>query len=147
MKKIFAVFIALGILLTASTVADARNTAYYLPIKAAMNSKPGTLDGTVKFYFAGQSHPRVLQDFGSDISNRKTNAFGKSDLTACNWAFLSGLVALQQQAHKRGANAVINIVSYYDKRTMASSTQFECHAGGVVAGVTLKGDLVRIANS
>lgn len=148
MKKMFKLIIALGISLAVTSVAYARNTTHYLPIDAAMApyATAGKLDGRVKFYFADQRHPRVLQNFGSDIANRKTNAFGKSDETACNWAFLSGLVELQKQAHAVGANAVINITSYYDKKVMANNSQFECHAGAVVAGVVLKGDLVKVAD-
>ena len=101
------------------------------------------LDGSVKFYFGDQPAPQVLTMLGSDVSNRKTNAFGKSDEKACNWAFLSAMVALEKHAQQIGANAVINIVSYYNKRVMSSATEFECHAGAIMAGVALKGDFVK----
>jgi uncharacterized protein YbjQ (UPF0145 family) len=81
---------------------------------------------------------------GSDVSNRKTNAVGKSDERACNWAFLSAMVTLERRAKQLGANAVINIVSYYKKDTMSSTTEFECHAGALIAGVALKGEFVKI---
>ena len=47
---------------------------------------------------------------------------------------------------KMGANAVVNIVSYYQKTKMASATEFECHVGIVIATVWLKGDSVKIAD-
>jgi hypothetical protein len=28
---------------------------------------------------------------------------------------------------------------------MSSTTEFECHAGAIIAGVTLKGDFVKLA--
>lgn len=90
--------------------------------------------------------PQILAPLGSDVSNRKTNAFGKSDDKACNWAFLSAMVALEKRAQQMGANAVINIVSYYNRKVMASATEFECHAGAIIAGVVLKGDFVKIAD-
>ena len=71
--------------------------------------------------------------------------FGKSDEKACNWAFLSAMVALQKRAQQLGANAVVNIVSYYKKEVMSSASQFECHAGALIAGVALKGDFVKIS--
>jgi hypothetical protein len=44
-----------------------------------------------------------------------------------------------------GANAVVNIASYYKNDTLSSATEFECHAG-VSAHVMLKGDLAKIAD-
>jgi len=38
----------------------------------------------------------------------------------------------------------VNIVSYYRKIEMSSPTDFECHAGAVIAGVALKGDFVKL---
>jgi uncharacterized protein YbjQ (UPF0145 family) len=104
------------------------------------------LDGSIKFYFGDQPTRQVLTNLGSDVSNRKTNAFGKSDEKARNCALLSAMVALQTRAQQLGANAVINIVSYYNKRVMSSVTEFECHAGAIIAGVALKGDFVKIAD-
>ena len=45
---------------------------------------------------------------------------------------------------KANANAVTNIVSYYRKNEYSSKTDYECHAGAVVAGVALRGDLARL---
>jgi uncharacterized protein YbjQ (UPF0145 family) len=128
--------------------AHARDTRHLLPIAIALEIKDAQekLDGSVKFYFGDQLPPQVLTNLGSDVSNRKTNAFGKSDEKACNWAFLSAMVALQTRAQQLGANAVINIVSYYNKKVMSSATEFECHAGAIIAGVALKGDFVKIAD-
>ena len=147
MKKWISSFVILGAALTAASAAQARDTKHLLPIAAAMET-PDTqekLAGSVKFYFGNQKHPKVLSKLGSDFYNRKTNAFNKSDETACNWAFLSALVALEQRAIELGANAVVNIVSYDKKNTHSSPSEFECHAGAVVAGVVLKGDFVKVA--
>jgi hypothetical protein len=69
-----------------------------------------------------------------------------SDERACHGAFLWTLVALEKRALQMGANAVVSIVSYYQKKEMSSPTEFECHVGNVIATVWLKGDLVRIAD-
>ena len=126
----------------------ARDTRHLLPIAAAMETKDAQdkLDGSVKFFFGDQAAAQVLTKLGSDVANRKTNAFGKSDEKACNWAFLSALVALEKRAQQLGANAVINVVSYYNRKVMSSTTEFECHAGAVIAGVVLKGDFVKIVD-
>jgi uncharacterized protein YbjQ (UPF0145 family) len=134
-------------LLVATWPVEARNTKHMLPIATALEVKDAQekLDGSVKFFFGNQEPPEILTKLGSDVSNRKTNAFGKSDEKACNWAFLSAMIALERRAQQLGANAVVNIVSYYDRKVMSSTTEFECHAGAIIAGVVLKGDFVKIA--
>jgi uncharacterized protein YbjQ (UPF0145 family) len=134
--------------LTIGSPAYARDTRHLLPIAVAMEVRDAQdkLDRSVKFYFGDQAPPQVLTNLGSDVSNRKTNAFGKSDEKACNWAFLSAMVALEKRAQQLGANAVINIVSYYNKKVMSSATEFECHAGAIIAGVALRGDFVKFAD-
>jgi uncharacterized protein YbjQ (UPF0145 family) len=56
------------------------------------------------------------------------------------------MIALQKRAKQLSANAVVNIISYYKKVPMSSTTEFECHAGAIIAGVALKGDFVKIAD-
>lgn len=97
------------------------------------------LDGSVKFFLAGQATPKVLKKFREDVSNLKTNAVGKSDDVSCKWVTLSTLMSLQKSAKEAGANAVIGITSYYKKNETTSDTTVECHAGAVMSGVTLKG--------
>ncbi|MDB5989210.1 MAG: excinuclease ATPase subunit [Herbaspirillum sp.] len=128
--------------------AMARDSKLNLPIAAAMQGKDKAeaTQGTVKFFFGDQPYPQVLEKMGSDASNRKTNAFGKSDATACNWVFLGALISLEKRAQQLGANAVINIVSNYENNVMSSPTDYECHAGAIMAGVALKGDFVKIAD-
>jgi len=127
---------------------QARDTTHLLPIAAGLENRDAqeTLDGSIKFFFGAQQHPAVVSKHGTYVSNRKTNAVGKSDERACNWAFLSAMISLQNRAKQLGANAVVNIVSYYQKSVMSSETEFECHAGAVIAGVALKGDFVKIAD-
>jgi len=59
--------------------------------------------------------------------------------------FLSAMIQLEKRAKQLGANAVVNIVSYYQKNIMSSPTEFECHAGAIMAGVALRGEFVKIA--
>jgi uncharacterized protein YbjQ (UPF0145 family) len=148
MKNLTISITVLIVLLAAIGTAHARDTKHILPIAVAMATKDANerLEGSVKFFFGSQEYPKVVAKLGSDVSNRKTNAFGKSDETACNWAFLSAMIALERRAKQLGANAVVNIVSYYRKVEMSSTTDFECHAGTVIAGVALKGDFVKIAD-
>ena len=147
MKKIISSMISIIFALALTWSVEARNTKLLLPIAVALAVKDAQdkLDGSIKFYFGNQVTPKILTKLGSDMSNRKTNAFGKSDEKACNWVFLSAMVALEKRAQQLGANAVVNIVSYYDRIVMSSPTEFECHAGAIIAGVVLKGDFVKLA--
>src|SRR5215471_7733825 len=93
----------------------ARDTKYLLPISTALEIKDAKtkLDGSVKFFFGNQQTPKILAKLGSDVTNLKTNSVGKSDETACNWVFYSAMLQLERRAKQLGANAVVNIVSYY----------------------------------
>lgn len=135
-------------LLAASFSASAADTMIRLPIAGAMavNDAEKRLDEGVKFYFAGQPTPKVLTRITSDKTSQRTNGFGKSTEKACNWVFLSAMLALQKRAKEVGANAVINIVSNYKDNEMASATEFECADGAIMAGVALKADFVKVAN-
>lgn len=136
----------LSVLLAAAPVADARDTRLELPLQELVNSpaaKAAGIDGSVRFYLAGQK-VAVLSRMGEDVANRKTNAANKSDVEACNWVALSALKALQDNAKQRGANAVVDIVSYYKKNEFRSTSNFECFAGTWVAGVALKGAYAKV---
>jgi methionine-rich copper-binding protein CopC len=124
--------------------AFARDTVASYPVDAAIASEPGKVTPDVPLYFAGQSHPAVAKSYGEFATNKKTNAFGKSDLRACQHVFLSAVIELQDRARKEGANAVINIKSNYRNELTESPTEFTCGAGAVIAGVALVGDVVTL---
>jgi hypothetical protein len=134
-------------LLFAAPAAFASDEVVMIPIANVMNMPEAhqKLGDSVKFSFGTQPAGRVAQDFGPYVVNPKTNGFAKTADRACEWVFLSALVSLQEHAASVGANAVINIVSYYNKHENSSDTTFECHKGFLMAGVALRGDVVRLA--
>lgn len=140
-------FAALSCLLLAGPAA-ARDTVLHIPLAdvLAMPEAQGKLDPDVKFYLAGQNTPKVLRRFSTDVSNPKTNGFGKSDEFGCKWAALTALIRLQESAKREGGNAVVDIVSYYKKVEYKSATDFECHAGAIIIGVALKGTYAKVAD-
>jgi uncharacterized protein YbjQ (UPF0145 family) len=139
--------IALTALMVAAP-AMARDTALHLDNKdvLAASYSQGKLDGSVQFYFADQSTPTVIGRLGDATTSRKTSGVGKSDADACRWAMLSALLALQAQAKSLGANAVVGITSNYNQQAYSSTTQFECHAGGIMVGVALKGTYAKVSD-
>lgn len=98
----------------------------------------------VQFYFGNQSHGTVTQNFGEFSTNKKTNATMKTDKEACQWVFLSAMISLKNRAIKEGGNAVINIKSNYKDNLTISNDTFQCGAGTFVAGVALKGTVVKL---
>lgn len=141
------VLLAMLLVCLFSTQAHARDTVLQIPLAEvlAMPEAEAKLDGSVRFYLSGAKMPAVKERMGSDVSNSKTNAFNKSDEAACKWAILSSLVKFQESAKGRGANAVIDLVSYYKKNEVANSSTIECHAGAFIGGAALKGIYAKIA--
>ncbi|CAB3631556.1 MAG: excinuclease [Achromobacter pulmonis] len=135
-------FGALALSLACATPALAADRTVFLPLQPAIDAAQaaGKIDGSVKFYLAGTGPKGKVLEAGA-VTNRKTNAFAKKDADACLWAAQSAVIALHEAAKKAGANAVTNIVSYYRKNEYRSKTDYECHAGAMVAGVALRGDL------
>ena len=98
-------------------------------------------------------NPNIKLSFGSGtkggiiksglMANKKTNAFNKSDKEACQWAFLSAIKTFQERAVQEGGAKVVNLTGYYKKQPFDSKTQFQCGAGALMAGVTLKGDIAK----
>jgi uncharacterized protein YbjQ (UPF0145 family) len=127
--------------------AQARDTRHLLAIDEALNISVGEnkVDKDIKLYFGNQKHPAVAKSMGEYTSNRKTNAANKSDEEACRIAFLSAVLALQERARKEGGNAVINIRSVYKGENVSNDKQFLCGAGAIMAGVALKGTVVKVA--
>lgn len=130
--------------LLASMPAEARDTQHFLPIMPVMASTAASqrLGKDVVFFFGDKQPYERIEKRGWARVNPKTNASNKSDAEACRWVFLSALRELQKKAREYGANAVINIRSDYDNVPYSSSEKYECHAGNIVAGVALRGDLV-----
>lgn len=143
MKKILIVLFSLVFIAPA---VQARDTKHMLSIADAMNSATfkERLDPEIKLYFGTQRTSTVVKKLGEVSTSKKTNAFGKSDEEACNWVFLSTLLALQDRARKDGANAVINIASNYKHNRVVDNERFECHAGAIMAGVALVGQVARV---
>lgn len=144
MKRNLMILSACGLLSTPVLAADA---AHYFPLAAVveMGIAQGKLDGSVSFYLDGQPTPKVLSRMGENVSNKKTNSFGKDPMTACNWAALSALIAFQNSAKKMGANAVVGMYSWYKQKEFKHPENYECAEGAIMAGVTLKGTYAKVA--
>ena len=144
MKTIAGLFIAISILFASPTFA--RDTRHMFSLAEALQTADAVQKMTpdIKMYFGKHTHPPIAKTFGTFTSNKKTNAFNKSDKEACEWVFLSAILAFQDRARKEGGDAVINIHSYYKKQATWSQTQYICGAGTFIAGVAFRGTVVKL---
>lgn len=132
----------LGFVVT--TGANARDERLRFPIADPMATTTAEGFTGVKFYFGESRHPAVQRSWGTFSSRKTTNAFGKSDKAACDWAFLSAVKSFWERAQKEGGNAVIGMKSVTTGAPFSSSTEYECRAGNVIAKVYLEGTVVQL---
>ena len=134
---------ALALFLIVSQQVSARDdVSRYSIAQLLQTDKAKKALSDMPLYFGETPSPKITKTYGEVKTNQKTNAFGKSDRTACEWVMLSAIKALQQRAVQEGMTAIINIRSNYKNNEFSSTTEFECGAGALIAGVALKGDLV-----
>ena len=140
--KTFAIIMAAVAAILVSSVSLARDTRLKLPIKDAMETADAkaALGTDVKFVFGG---PAPAKNLGTFTSNKKTNFANKSDKAGCERAFLSAMISLKERALAEGGNAVVNIQSYYKKNEFSSATEYECGAGAIMGGVTMRGTVIK----
>jgi hypothetical protein len=144
--KTSCAFLVLAILAVPASAA-ARDDRLLFSIADAMSTPAAKakLDPKVKLYFGTKTPAPVATTMGEVSVSRKTNAFGKTDLAACQWVFLSVVLELQDQARKAGGDAVIEIETNYKHEVMDSPTEFGCGAGAIIAGVALRGKVAKLA--
>ena len=99
----------------------------------------------VPVHLAGETHAAVATDLGTFRANKRTNAANKSDEAACQIAFLSALISLQNRARALGGDAVVDVRSITKNNDLTSATQYRCVAGAFVANVALEGRVVKLA--
>ncbi len=122
--------------------ASARDDSQRFPIATPMSTETAKSFEGVQFFFGDAPHPAVAKTLGTYSSRRTTNAFGKSDEAACDWAFLSAVKTFWERAQSEGGNAVINLRSVTTGEAVSSSTEYVCRAGNVIAKVYLEGTVV-----
>jgi uncharacterized protein YbjQ (UPF0145 family) len=129
-----------------AVLAEAREDVQDFSIQDVLSQEAAKekLSSNVKFFFGKESYPKPEQSLGTYRTNKKTNAFEKSEAEACNSAFLSAMVALEERALQEGGNAVVDIISNYDNNRTESTTTFKCGASKTMAGVALQGRVVKL---
>ena len=77
------------------TPAQARNDfkRFSIDDAFALEQYKSKLGNDVQFYFGNEKHGKVLKRIGTWPTQKKTNAFNKTDEFACQWALLSALLS------------------------------------------------------
>ena len=83
------------------------------------------------------------QRVGSTSVRRATNGVNKSDKRACEWALLSALIALKEDAIARGGTSVQGLKSNATGQPFSSTTEFQCITGFTNSRVYLEGEVVK----
>ena len=143
-RALIASAFALLVIAPHAYAADRRVEVPFAGVLDSPEAKEAGIDGSVRFYLAGQSTPRVAQRMGEGVSIKRTNAFGKTDDETCHRAMLSVLKSFQESAKQKGANAVIDFVSYYKKNEERSAGNYICYVGGLMSAVTMKGTYAKV---
>ena len=143
-QSIKKIVIALALSTTGMASVHAADTIHQFNFQEAVNRAvaDGFLDGSVKFYLAGTKSGGKVIEKGL-VTNKKTNGFAKSAESSCDHVLRSALIQFQNTAKSRGANAVTNLVSFYKSNETRSTTTYDCAKGTAIAGVALKGDIVK----
>jgi uncharacterized protein YbjQ (UPF0145 family) len=132
------------------TLAQARNTKLLLPVSEAVSQRvvQQALGSDLSIIF-GSAVPDGATLMSQEIFARgegRPNYQSKvtDDAAVCRVALQNALTDLIKQARNSGANAVVGIVSFYDRlAVMDSPTQYECHAGMTRSIVDLKAKLAK----
>lgn len=131
-------------LIVAAPLAFAADAWHQFSAKEAQSSQLGKdkLRPDIKLYLKGEAHPKIIKQLGEFKSNKRSNGFGRSAQVACDTAFISALMALQERAQKEGGNAVIDIYTITKDKIFESAEEYSCIKGGFVTNVALKGTVV-----
>lgn len=137
-----AVLLTAGCASITSSDGTPKKGVHHFSIANALSSVKAqeVLDSGISTQFASGGGRIIRRGL---VSNKKTNAVNKTAEAACQIAFLSAVKQFQYAARNNGGSRVVNLISYYKKRPYSSTTQYECHVGAIMAGVTLKGDIAQ----
>lgn len=146
MKKQVTVLLTLFLVLAVANLAGAEDRMLKFPVKHALSSKLAKerLVEGVPVYMSGQGHPGVKSRGRAYKSNKRGNSANKNDQNACDSAFISAIIALQERAEREGHNAVVDIYSVTKNKKHHSAETYTCNAGNMIANVVLMGTVVTI---
>ena len=99
-------------------LASARNVPYFLKLKDVLESPAFTekVGNAVTFAFADQ-HVSVAKTYEEYVVDARQHFKGRSDEGTCRDTLIAALAELKEHADDNDADAVIEIVSYFRRKT------------------------------
>lgn len=125
--------------------AHARTEVVTYPIKPVLESNqfaPG-----VALYFGDQPHPAVVTKLGEATKSSHPPRKTATEVQICNATLADALRQLANAAHDRGANAVINIKTWFHSTVNTSADNYTCGVSGVSAALRVSGEFVTLESS
>ncbi len=120
--------------------AHAKSEVQLYSIEELLNSNDfQTRLGDFQFSFGDYAIGKPL---GIANVKRSTNGVTKSDKAACQWAMISALLALKEEAQNLNGIAVQAIQSTITGTDYVSATHYQCMSGHTNSRVYLKGTIV-----
>ncbi len=147
--KSWGIIVLLGLLMLITAVSPvfAKDSWHKFSAKEAQDSSLGKekLKPEIKLYMKGEKHAKIIKTLGEFKTNRRTRGFGRSAQAACEWTFVTALMALQDRAIREGGNAVVDIYSITKNKEFVSAEKYSCAKGGLAANVALMGTVAKLA--
>ena len=103
------------------------------------------LRGFVKLFFGNSPHPEVAHVFNRYATKKGVRSSGNAIQESCEKALLAALLQFQTRAVRLGADAVIDIHSYYRHQEVSNDTSVQCHDNIRKVYVVLIGNFVKLA--
>src|SRR5258706_9522518 len=128
MNQMLSALLISGLLAISSPAAWAEDVLIMDPqIALSSDEFKAGLGNDVAFYFTGAATPAFKTDMEEFLVDRVTRRSAGPPKTHCRRVLLAAFLDFQARARKKGGNAVVNMVSFYQKPYAADSTRVECH--------------------
>ncbi len=129
---------------TAPAHAQAENRVLEMKIEEALTYEGKHKIRDMPYFLRGEEHGKVAESLGPMKTNKRSRSVGRSGEFACAIAFQSAVIQLQKRAFELGANAVVDIVSVVDSRSIEVERGFRCSLEPFTANVVLTGRAVKL---
>ncbi|QGZ64606.1 signal peptidase [Paraburkholderia acidisoli] len=116
-------------------------TAVVLPDGTGATAAPAT-EPVVAVYFGERPHPAIARYIGRTSRAARVARRGNGSAVPCDQALAAALHEMRMDAVEHGANAVINVNTYFHTIGNNSAAGYTCNLSARTAVVDVKGELV-----
>ena len=124
--------------------AQLENRVIEMTIEESLSYEGRNKIRDMPYHLRGAEHGKVVESLGPMKTNKRTRSVGRSAEYACAIAFQSAIIQLQKRAFELGGNAVVDIVSVVDHRSIDVKDGFRCSLEPFTANVVLTARAVKL---